>query len=537
MAKQVKREIWAYDTMAEFIADGGAVSYGAGEVQINGSMYESDGITIRTNRLSWEKFSYRKKMLIFGCSIAEQCTPKASTSNTTTTAIVPIDSNVIPVASAAAFSVGSGLYIKLYTGRIFKTVVTDVTGLNITIADPLPAFARLAAVVSAYVVASAANPNMTLAYGAANAAVMMLGSPVELVSPYGYGGAYCKEMMPDLERDLRFYNPDYALFHMFENDFITADSTKLTIEQMKVWSRNIAEMCQYYGCVPIVCSSMPNNVVPASREADYYALKDYLIGQFMIDVPGSYGVDLSTQWVDDSNPSFPVSPAAGWTDGVHPLLSRIFDVAAFLSPQIKDILPPAESLLRYAVTPLEATRLDGTGGTATNLGVGSVVPAGYTIRAAGTAIGATSRNADGSLKITGSWPGAANRTADYINAKYTFTPPKSWLGTSKTFKVFARIRLNTRVGIAQLFSGVIPSAGETNDGASATDQAYSIPADGSVIVLESNAFTFYKGVSTTTVELNIRPIAAVSPANAAIDIDLIELGLIEVTPNIPDSFI
>jgi hypothetical protein len=46
MGKRRAREIWEYDSIAEFQADGGAVQYGAGNVLIDGSLYNSNGASI-----------------------------------------------------------------------------------------------------------------------------------------------------------------------------------------------------------------------------------------------------------------------------------------------------------------------------------------------------------------------------------------------------------------------------------------------------------------------------------------------------------
>lgn len=48
MGKQVARDVWSYDTLQEFNADGGAAKYGVGAVWIGGVQYWSDGVSIST---------------------------------------------------------------------------------------------------------------------------------------------------------------------------------------------------------------------------------------------------------------------------------------------------------------------------------------------------------------------------------------------------------------------------------------------------------------------------------------------------------
>lgn len=46
MGKQVARDVWSYDTLQEFNADGGAAKYGVGAVWIGGTQYVSNGTSI-----------------------------------------------------------------------------------------------------------------------------------------------------------------------------------------------------------------------------------------------------------------------------------------------------------------------------------------------------------------------------------------------------------------------------------------------------------------------------------------------------------
>jgi hypothetical protein len=249
-------------------------------------------------------------MLVFGCSIAQQCNAYlANSTSTTTGGDIKAGTNQITVSNGALFTVGDYVSLPLYNARIWTTTVTVIAGNVLTLADKLPGLVRNSSAVNRFTAGIVANLNM--GYGAINAGVALLGGPVEVVPSYGYGGAIFTQMYCDLERDLRYYRPHYVALHMYENDMTSNPSTGATLDQFKGWARLMAKMCLSYGAVPIVCSSMPYyNVVtgggvPYSRNGDFDGILDYLckpvrdgLSQLQIDVPGSYGMDLSTPWLD-----------------------------------------------------------------------------------------------------------------------------------------------------------------------------------------------------------------------------------------------
>lgn len=489
------------------------------------------------------------KLLVFGCSIAQQCNVfLANVTSTTAATDVKAGANVITVANGALFTPGQKVTLPLYNARNWTTTISSISGNDLTIADKTPGLIRASSAIT--ICTTPTTPNLNQGYGAVNAAVALLGGPVEVVPAYGYGGAIFTQMYADLERDLRYYSPHYVALHMYENDLTTAVSSgAATIEQFKAWARQMARLCLNYGAIPIVYSSMPyynsgaSRGIPASRAGDYDALAEYVgsgtSGQLSKDVPGAVGDNsLSYGWLDTSNPTWPRAPLAGWTDGVHPNTNKRFAVGLIALPVLRDALPPAGSRLEQVVSPLEVTRGDGTGGTGSNLQAGSIVPKSQTIAAYGTAVCTTSRASDGSLKIVGSWPGAAARTSDYITEKYTMTFPTVWAGGTQRFKVYMRVRVNSMVGIAQLFSEVtISPTGENHTSSTSVDMCESLPADGRIIVLESPHFSIGIGATTIQPALLIRPITASSPANAYIDMDVLELGVVPVIPETPVGFI
>jgi len=479
--------------------------------------------------------SERPRLLIFGCSIAAQCSAYMAAQTTTTSAAseVVAGSTTIPVASVAGFSTSDTVVVPLCDSRLWSATIASVGASDIVLSTPTPAMVRKTTSITK-VNSPTSNLGRDQGVGIANGAVYLLGGPADVVESWGHGGGIASQMIPYLQKELRWYEPHVVIFHLFENDMTgTVAAGAPTLDQMKAISRNVSKLCLEYGAVPIVCSSIPYNLIPASRAADYDGLYQYLTTQFATDVPGAIGVNLSTQWLDTSNSSFPRSPAAGWTDGVHPNTSRRLDAAAFLVPALTPVLPAYSSLLDVNLSKRETAVLSGDSGSLVG-GVTGLAPDAWTIAKYGTAVCDASRNVDGSLKITGSWPGAANRTSDTIVARYTMTMPTSWPGSGAYFRVYALFKLRARVGIAEAYpQAYINSTGEYHRGKWGTDHAGSIPANGSMIMLETPRFSPSGANTTVQIGFNIGPTTAGSPANAAIEMDLYELGIIPAHQDTP----
>ena len=617
----------------------------------------------------WGAFGQgRQRLLVFGCSIAQQCNAYlAATTSTVSGGDIKAGVNQITVANGALYTVGDGVGIPLYNARIWITTITGITGNVLTIADKLPGLVRNGSAVTRFT--SGLVPSLNMGYGAINAAVALLGGPVEVVPSYGYGGAIFTQMYCDLERDLRYYRPHYVALHMYENDMTSPPTSGASLDQFKGWARLMAKMCLAYGAIPIVCSSMPyyncvtGGGVPYSRNADFDGLLDYLCkpvadgkSQLQIDVPGSYGMDLSTPWLDpdfvsdttfarrpiyaklsggalsaaeqtlsnwtaitagsfqitldgvvrtvsglnfssatsltqvasiiktgigvyglcnwdatagrfilrcpatisyasatgsgtDISALLKVTSAAaasigqGWTDGVHPLTNKRFAEGYFAKPLLQQILPPAQSLLDYVVTPRETSGMVGTTGPVSGLQAGSVVAKNHTGVAwvPGTTICTFSKNSDGSQKIAASWPGAASRSADYITDRFSYTFPTVWAGSTQRFRVYARMKINAMSGIAQILpSATILETGtarEVHAASTGLDMCDSLLADGSIIMLETPVFALGPLATSINLTVDIRPKDASSPSGALIDIDIIEMGLLPVMPETPHGYV
>ena len=494
------------------------------------------------------------KVLVFGCSIAQQCNASLVTTTSTTSGFTAAKSKTLPVANGALFAASDRIAFPLYNARMYVATVESVAANVLTLTAPLPAGVRDAQAICK-LTATQTMANLLQSIGAGNSGVILLGSPAEVLPAYGYGGALFREMCADLERDLRYYRPHVVIMHPYENDLCVATASGgRTLDELIRMTKWVTRLCLSYGATPVMCSSMPYynpsplRGIPASRKPDYYAILDYLTkpvsngqSQYQIDFPGAYGVDLSTPWLDPAyvnDATYPCRPLPGWTDGVHPNTSKRFAVGANVEAVLENILPPAKSWLDYVLTPLEVSRLDGNTGAVPNMQAGSVAPRIYTIQAYGTAVATSTKNADGSLKIVATWPGAAIYTSDYVNAKYSFTFPIVWPGSTQRFKVYMRYRVNSSVGIAHIYpTALIAPGNDTHAGNSGPDMHDTHPTDGRIMIITTPHFAI--GPGNTSIELSFRvaPKTAASPANAAVDMDILELGLVACHPETPHDWI
>lgn len=475
----------------------------------------------------------RPRLLPFGNSISQQSCSVILT--TTTTVASEHKAGVIDIAvtSAAALSVGDKIALALYSARIWTTTITAINVNTITVASPTPGLLRLGALLNKYTLDS---PYVNMGYGIINAGVSLLGGPVEVVPGYGYGGALCVEMINDLVRYLDYYRPQYCAMHLWENDLTSSPGAGTPLAQLLSFGRWAARECLDRDCTPILFSAVPRTSLPASRAADFDAILDYCLNQLHIDVPGAIGADASTHWLDTSNPSSPRSPTAGWTDGVHPVVGKLFEVGRLAAkPVFSTLLPAQSSLLDYVLSHRETAALIGTSGTNTNFTVGSIAPTNCTIQRLGSngAVATSTRNADGSLKITGSWPNAASRTGDQILIKQTFTYPAAWAAGGQYIKCFAKFKSNSRVGMSQILIDATINTGEEYTGPNGVNSCESYPTDGTIMMIETPAFRLPKASVSVVITLQLRPDDASSPANAAVDIDLIEFGALPAYGDIP----
>ena len=127
---------------------------------------------------------YRKKLLVFGCSIAQQCNAYLHSQTSTTSASeVDAGETLVTVLNGAAFTIGHKATVALYNGRLWTTTIQNIAGNDLTFADATPGMIRAGTAITDHVLPTV--PALDQGLGAVNAAVALLGGPVEVVPAYG----------------------------------------------------------------------------------------------------------------------------------------------------------------------------------------------------------------------------------------------------------------------------------------------------------------------------------------------------------------
>lgn len=456
----------------------------------------------------------RKRLLIFGNSIASQSTSSLAQQTTYTTAAANAGASVLSLASVAGIVDGSKIAIGLYEGSVFSTTVSGApAGNNVTLAQPLPKLVRASASISAYTTARAFPIRQGI--GPVSAAVMLLGMPVEILRGYGYGGAKLSEMLFDLAEVLQRTRPNFVALHLFEND-IAADAT---LAQLTAWTRFAVSLVRGFGAVPIICTSVPSTSFNSSGRA---AVFDGLL-QFVRGELGEVFIDFSTPWLDatavNSRP-----PLAGWaTDGIHPNASRRVSAAVYALDTLRGLIGDGAS---YMGRDLSAnTGLAGSGGTATGLQAGSVVAAGYTIIADAGITATASKTADDKQRIVASVPGASNISSTQLTASKTFTLPAN-AGGAGVVRCVCKARINALTNVSMLYLQATCSGGEVYGMEQSADFGADPALIGRTITFETPAFVVPEGATTIAPQFKARPYTLASPSGVAVDVVIEEMAII-----------
>ncbi|MEN6534101.1 MAG: hypothetical protein ABFD89_10595, partial [Bryobacteraceae bacterium] len=467
----------------------------------------------------------RKRMLVFGNSVAEQSAEYLYLVTTTTSAEAAAGQRVIVVASAAGFAEGGKLSTKTCSGTLWKTSIASINGTSITLADDIPELIRSGASIRLH---STVYPVQTAqGLGLASAANMVLGYPFELSSVYGYGGAATTSMLQSLGRWLDYFRPAVCVLHLFENDMAGSAG----IDELKFYAKTAARECVSRNCIPVVCSSLPSSTLGASRAGVFDALVAYITGELATDVPGCVGVDCSTKWLDTSNATYPRSPIAGWTDGIHPASGHKFQTAALtLVPALAGLSGVSEEIA--SLSPYNSTRAGGTGGANSGFVAGSVSPAGWNLYAyGGKVIATTTRNVDGTLRITADWRGLnVVRGTDYISLGYTFTHPTAW-PVGNVVRGYLKSKIRGAVGVSEFTVSAKLTEDATFTSAAGIGAQADIGAHDTPVIVHTPQFEIPAGNTTFTLMMTITtPTSAAS--TGLVVIDIAELGLMAAAGNI-----
>ena len=531
-----KQQSWRLNDVAFVPAEDSELLINSGKFVLAFSSINPDNNEEKdyANQQSSVESSARPVLMGFGCSISQMDQPIQSTTTTTVVSEAKAGATTLTVASGASLSNGDKVAISLYDGRIWKTTVT-VSGNVLTPASATPRLIRASAIVAKYT--SPMAPDTSQPINITRGAVQLLGGGVEVVTGYGYGGALCGQMVQDFIAWFNYYRPSICVFSLFENDFTGLANGISTLAQIKGMARFVCRYCLQNGCTPVIYSSIPYNLVQTSRCSDYDEMARWVVSDLPIEIPGSKGANVSTQWLDTSVTTTR-GPLAGWTDGVHPNIDHRFAVAKLAGvPALQSIVPASKSLLDYCQTPRGLTNLEGSGGTSGSMAGGSVIPASWTCSNFGSvATMTTSRNADGSLKFLCTWPisVARDRSTDYGYFRYSYTFPAAWAGSGAYFRGYLRAKILQNSGISQFQCSVVVASGETYYGDTGVGGALSLPTSNDIICIETPEFTLGGTQTSLTIGVTLKPVTDAAPAAAAVfEFDLYELGLLPATAPFP----
>lgn len=469
----------------------------------------------------------RPGLMVVGNSIAGQSS-RAGVSYTSaiTAAEVRAGNNSITLATGGVAALGLAqndyITVGLCSQAPWPVQVTAIAGEVLTLAKRLPRLLRASAGVSKVTSPTFWGGTPRQQIGMVTAANQMAGSPFELLPGYGHGGATAIEIIAALPGLLAHYSPALVVLHLFENDIATA-----SLANLKLWCDQAAGICLSYGAIPLVVHCLPTTSVGAGQAANFDALRDYVLS-IGNRIKGAVGCDPGAIYVDTSSPSTPRQPLSGWTDGVvHPLQPKQYTIGAQILPLIQALssgYPSWASMLIGA-----NVNLAGSGGTATNLVGGSVVPASTTVSADAGVTLTASKTADDKLRLVGSIAGASTNGTSTGKVIQTYSWPKTW-GPRTRVKIVADIEVVSAVNLQTInfdasFGGVVADMRYSPTVSESLDPTMI----GRRFAYESNTVPLSDvAASSSTMTLTIRPLTLSSPSGVSYELIVHNLGYVVV---------
>lgn len=428
--------------------------------------------------------------------------------------------------AALGLVVNDYILLGLCMQSFFVSQVTNITSETVTFADRLPSVVRAGAFAQ-----KTTSPNFwptVNSYrgglGHISIANALLGAPLHVLHGYGYGGAISGEIEADLPFLLAATKPDFVYFVMYENDLNT--TFRVPSAQVIARTKRMVKMVIDSGGTPFVELPLPINSYDATQAASYDAVVNFLL-TMPETIPGSYYIDHKSLYIDTtSDATKPRKPLPGWaTDGTHPDAGKRLAIAQYNIDKLKAIIGSRTETGSLLNGP--NVYLTGTGGTASGLQGGSVVPASTSITAQAGVTCTTSKNASDQLVIDMAITGASNVSSTQLTISQTYTVPKTY---SPRTMLKAMIRLNVQsmklISYPQL---TLACGGITTTTQGDGDFTKNDFLTNQIITFETIAIPYKDPTATTAViTFAFRPLTLVSPANVEVKCVVEEMGL-EVT--------
>jgi hypothetical protein len=407
--------------------------------------------------------------------------------------------------------------------------VTGISGEVLTLDNRVPLLLRSSAGVSKVTLPTKFPNNHRSAQGVITQANNLSGGPVTILPGYGHGGSLLDQILPVLPELLNFYNPTYIYFAALENDIGAATSTDLA-EKLIREIRYASTLCLQYGSVPIWNACLPSNSIDNAVKSAVYDRVNSYISQINSNIRGAKSLNFGRFYLNTLNPNTR-QPLVGYTDGVHPHSFRRVEMAKTILSDFQEIVGTGT----YGIDrPLLGSNvmLTGTGGTASGLVSGSIVPTGFFVTAQAGVTCLATRSGDSSYRIEATIPGASNVSTTQLLITHAIPMPASY--TSGTYvRAVAKLRVKKLKGVSILqLSALVGSGAISSAGNSATDLYADYTLEDSVLLLESVAIPVRDPTATTlNINLSMRPMTLGSPSGVEALFDIVEYGYEVVSEN------
>jgi hypothetical protein len=480
------------------------------------------GITLPLTQL---KASSRPTMLLVGNSLAGVNTRSVAVYTTTITAagVRPGATTLTLVAggvAALSLSVNDYIAVGLCNQQPWVVQVTGIAGEVLTLAQRTPMYLRISAGVQKVTLPSLFPTNYRGGFGWVNIANAMCGAPYSLIPGYGFGSGMFSEIISDLAKQLEHHRPNMVFFIPYENDIASGVAydvlARLTVQA--------AYMCLNAGATPVFQHCMPSSSIDNSGKSAVYDQINALLDTISLTIPGVRSINFGRVYLSTAV-STKREPLAGWTDGVHPNDDKYLVIARSKVTEMASILGTRSSTNSFNLLGLNPS-LSGTGGTASGLQGGSVVPANTTITANAGVTCTTSKNGEDKLVIGMTIPGASNISTTQLTISQTVNLPNTY-SSNTSIKAVCRMRITgagmQHISMLQLAAACGTMNTDSRGPGNLTKTDFFI--NGDVLTIETMPMPLRDPSATTlVVSIVFRPETLSSPSGVVLDCIVDELG-------------
>lgn len=239
--------------------------------------------------------------------------------------------------------------------------------------------------------------------------------------------------------------------------------------------------------------------------------------------PGAVPVDVGWQWLDSAQPTVR-APLALWApDGIHPSASKYAVIGGYIAAALDGRIPLAQSIADSSLTD-NATLAASSGGTASGMQGGSVVPSGFTYTASAGVTASSSVGPNAGSRIVMSVPGTSNISSTTLLVTQRYTFPANTGNPSQAMFGFVKLKVNQLAGVSMAYPYLLFSGGEQYSCGQETDAATDAGLLDKTFQFETPIVKVPTGATYVDVAFFIRPQTGLSDG-VSVDVELLEMGL------------